>query len=705
MTTRSMQCAVLVAVLAAATLLVQLSAQQLSAQQPVTPPAFRFERPILIAGAGPRRLPVDVPLLVGAAPFRITSRSTDPRTGAPVYVLGDGLTDVRLYDANGAEVGYLFVGYAPPLPVYQPAAILPVASVDTQTEKTSGFEADLGEPLMIDRFRIDGLKTPFLKRVKLEASGDRQRWTLVVPEGTLFDLPDEALQQIELRFTPGSYRYLRVTWDDTNSARLARPSGAAAGRVAANIPPAPPLTTPLVFERRPSEPGRSRFRIRLPGGHLPIFVLHLEVGGGNILRGAKVFEARLSGTQLTPVMLGQATLARVVRDNLTAGDLRIGLEPPTEAQLDLEVDDGDNPPLDLRAVTAEFAAFPWIYLDAPGSALTARYGNSTLPAPRYDIEVERNQIHIESVVDAAWGEPRARSADENATSVTPPLPTVGAPLDAGLFKYIRPVPAGNAGLLAVGLDASVLAHSTGPDSGFADLRVVDASNRQIPYIVEQAAEPLSLDVAVEKTTAPTTLTAARSGRSVYRVKYPVDGLPPARLVLSTPSRVFERRITIVEEREPDSVHRDPWIDTIADASWVHADPDKAAVPLTLSLRPPHAAAVLVIVDEGDNTPLPIERARLLLPAYRIRLFRGANANLRVAYGRADLSRPQYDLALLAPQVLGTPATDVALDAEQPAGTIATTATIMSPRLFWGALAIAVIVLLGLIARLLKKEAT
>ena len=68
-----------------------------------------------------------------------------------------------------------------------------------------------------------------------------------------------------------------------------------------------------------------------------------------------------------------------------------------------------------------------------------------------------------------------------------------------------------------------------------------------------------------------------------------------------------------------------------------------------------------------------------------------------------LSPPQYDLALLAPQVLGTPATDVALDAEQLPGSNPTPLTIMSPRIFWGALAIAVVVLLGLIARLLKKE--
>ena len=692
MSMHPVRCAALAAFLAAAAA---------SAQQPVTPPAFRFERPIVTGGSGPRRLPIDLSLLIGGAPFRITSRAADPKTSS--LIVEGGLTDLRLYDANGAELGYLFVGGALTQPLYRPAAILPVAAVETESQKSSGFEADLGELMAIDRFRIDGLRPPFLKRVRLEASGDRGRWTVLVSEGTLFDLPDESLQQTELRFDRGSYRYLRVTWDDTNSARLARPSGAAAGTVAATIPGAPPLTTPLLFERRPSEPGRSRFRIHLPGGHLPIVLLHLDVGGGHIQRGARVFEARLSGTQLTPVLLGQATLARVVRGTLTAADLRIAIQPPTEAQLDLEVDDGDNPALDLRGVSAEFIALPWIFLEAPGGVLTARYGNSTMSAPRYDLEAAREQIHIESVMAAQWGEPRARSDGESGVAAAPPLPTVGASLDPARFKYVRSMPAGTPGLVAASLDAHALAHSAGPDRGFADLRVVDTADRQIPYIVEQTVEPLSLDLAVEETTAPAGLLAARSGRSVYHVKYPVDGLPPARLVLSTPARVFERQITIAEERDADSGRRDRWIDTIATASWIHADPDKPAMPLTLAVRPPHGTTLLVIVEEGDNTPLPIDRVRLLLPAYRVRLYRAANARLRVVYGRADLPRPQYDLALLAPQVLGAPAADVALDPEQPVAAGATAATIMSPRLFWGALAIAVVMLLGLVARLLKKE--
>src|SRR5687767_586248 len=83
------------------------------------PPRFRFERPVRPASAGPNRLAVDVPLLTGSR-----------------------LADLRLFDAGGREVAYLLVRPPSPVAVWASGAILPVAS----TEKTSGFEVDLGSP-------------------------------------------------------------------------------------------------------------------------------------------------------------------------------------------------------------------------------------------------------------------------------------------------------------------------------------------------------------------------------------------------------------------------------------------------------------------------------------------------------------------------------------------------------------------------------
>ena len=261
-----------------------------------------------------------MPLLAGAAPFRTAIRQGQG-TGATTIAVGDGLRDLRLYDAAGAEVGYILLGTPPAAPVYTSALTLPVAPVDTDTVKTSGFEADLGEPMIVDRFRVEGVERPFLKRVRLEGSGDRQRWTLLVGEGTLFDLPDEQLQQVELRFTPGAYRYLRLTWDDRSSARVTRTPDVSAGRVPAVHPP-PPLTTPLTFERRASEPGRSRFRVRLPAGRLPIVALDLDAGGGHILREARIFQAQLSASRSRRrprrSSISRSTMATIPRSSCAA---------------------------------------------------------------------------------------------------------------------------------------------------------------------------------------------------------------------------------------------------------------------------------------------------------------------------------------------------------------------------------------------------
>ena len=143
-----------------------------------------------------------------------------------------------------------------------------------------------------------GIRAPFLKRFRLEGSGDRSRWTQLVAEGTAFSLPAEQLAHTRIEFAPGEYRYVRVTWDDTNSARVA-----AAGRRDRETrdrasSPGPILRAPIAIAQRPSEPGRSRFRLTLPAARLPIVALELTVGGGHLSRdahGARGLAGRRAG--------------------------------------------------------------------------------------------------------------------------------------------------------------------------------------------------------------------------------------------------------------------------------------------------------------------------------------------------------------------------------------------------------------------------
>lgn len=80
-----------------------------------------------------------------------------------------------------------------------------------------------------------------------------------------------------------------------------------------------------------------------------------------------------------------------------------------------------------------------------------------------------------------------------AQDTVPAMPA-GAPIDPSAFDYARSITTGPAGFVSLPLDAAALAHSRGPRSRFADVRIVDASNRQIPYLLEPRDVPLEMAV-------------------------------------------------------------------------------------------------------------------------------------------------------------------------------------------------------------------
>jgi hypothetical protein len=649
-----------------------LAAGGLHAQQSA-PERFRVERPIVTDGSGPRRLAIDVPLLAGAEP---------------------GFRDMRIFDQTGDQVPYLLLQSPPREPQWDTGTLLALAT----TDETSGFEVDFHSAKTIDAVRVVGLPAPFLKRLTLEGSGDRARWTLLSGEGTLFDLPEEGLRQTELRFAPGAFRYVRVTWDDTNSGRVPMPAGVDARVVQAMLPP-PRLTAALSFERRPSEPGRSRYRVRLPAPRLPIVAVELSARGGYVFREASVSESRLSGVDAQPAELGRARLIRVVRDGIAAGVLRVPIAAPSEAALDLVIEDGSNPPLELTGVTAEFAELPWIFLEAPAGPIVARYGNPLAARPSYDLEAVRDSIDVRSLKDATWGAPRPLV--ESAPAAIPAsTPQTGPAVDVELFTHSHAIPDGPAGLAAVLLDAGALAHSRGPTGRFADVRILDASNRQVPYIVERLDEPLVIPLSLETSDARLVELRAAQGpnRSTYLLKVPYGNLPPSRIVLGTSAGVFKRHVQLAVQRPPDRSRRDRWLDTLASATWLHAERADAAPALTLVVPQVDATDLWLTIDEGDNAALPITAVQLLLPSYRLRFYRPAGSTLRLVYGRTDLAAPQYDLALLARHVMGAEAREVTL---LPEAASAPRASLISPRAFWVFLSVAALVLVGVIVRLVR----
>ena len=283
-----------------------------------------------------------------------------------------------------------------------------------------------------------------------------------------------------------------------------------------------------------------------------------------------------------------------------------------------------------------------------------------------------------------------------AAAAQPPPP--GAAVDPSTFAYSRAIAPGPAALVVLPLDLAVLAHSRGPGGRFADVRVLDDRNRQLPYLLDEAPEPIEQAVTFGpwQTTAPGRQSTDGHHRSTYRVMLPYLRLPGADLVIETSARTFRREVQLWEEGPGDRRPRDPWSALIATRVWQHADDSVAAPPLVLAARERDTTLLFLTVDEGDNAPLPLTSARLRLPAWRLRFYRPADTSLRLVYGNADAVAPEYDLALLRAKVMDEPAAAISASPE-PA--TKEKAAILSPRVFWGFLIAAVVVLFGLIARL------
>ncbi len=638
---------------------------------------FRFTRVLTPAAAGPVRVNVDVPLLSGAEP-------------------GAGLRDLRL-TADGGEVPFLLVE---PRPVAAETWLRGVARPTPPTAIESGFEVDLGRIARVDRLRLGGLPRPLLKQARVEGSGDRAHYTLLVSQATVFDLPDEQLVSLELPLPDGQQRYLRVTWDNRATSALALPGTVEAREVTPTTAPEP-LRADVPFERRPSRAGESRFRIRLPASGLPLVAVELSCAGGHLLRPARVSEPQLRGDEVIPVELGHATLRRSTHDGLSASALRVPVAHVHGKELELVVDDGDNAALELDHVVAVLTPQPWIYLEARAATpIVAHYGNARLGAPRYDLEAARAGLDSLHPSVAAWGEPKPEPG-ASTPEAPPAVNLVGAALEAAGFSVTRSILAGEhpaAGLAAVALDGAALSHS----ATLADLRIRDATGHQVPYLLEHSDEPTLIDLKLERLAKDSPgAPPAPQGSSLYRVSLPFATLPPGRLVLSTDVRVFHRHVALLLPRAAGALPRDPEWRTLDGRDWTHADPDSPAAPLAVPCSLSGASAVYVKVDEGDNEPLALAGVRLELPGVRLRFFQAADASLTLLYGDPQLNPPRYDLALLAPTLAGAVAAELALGPE------ATTPAAAPPGragmgVFWGALVGAVAILLVMMGVLLRR---
>jgi hypothetical protein len=111
-------------------------------------------------------------------------------------------------------------------------------------------------------------------------------------------------------------------------------------------------------------------------------------------------------------------------------------------------------------------------------------------------------------------------------------------------------------------------------------------------------------------------------------------------------------------------------------------------------------------ENGDNPPVELEKFQAFYPATRVLYKAQTGEDLYLYYGNPDASSPRYDLSLVAGQLLAADKANAFLGGEETLkkGSWSEGRTPGNGGIvFWGILAVVVVVLLAIISRLLPKS--
>lgn len=582
--------------------------------------AWRFTRPVTVA-PGPE------PLVSFDLPPELLARARP------------GLADLRLLDASGTEVPYVLDARERREEVRRSPGRL----VDTRVERRllSVWTADLGAPRRFHVVVLDVAGDDFAKAVQVEGSADGRQFTPLARGATVFDRSWRERVRRTSVLLPGEAeaRFVRVTADDRRSAPIALQGLAVEWRAehaearwtrAARLVPLP---------RRGST---SRYRVVLEA---PVPFERIEVGAGDPVFQRRVRLVEERGEAVAE--RGAGLVYRLRTDDAVAVEERtLGVLPAEGGDLLLEVEDADSPPLRAPTLTVGGPVTRLLFPRPPGGGgLALRYGNPRTRAPLYDVEPLRTRMALARDVAAATLGAEEEVRGHRPALPLPQLPARGAVAEVRRYAAVRAFEVPRDDLYELRLDPGDLAWLR---SDLADLRVVDAEGRQVPYVLGRPVErPVALRVVVED--APPRRTRLRLHTPKPEGRGVPDALPLVALELEVADAFFTRPARVLGRDEGRPLHAGELRRTEGAAG---------ADPVRLPLDGRSRSELVLEMEDGDNAPLSIVAARGVVAVPRL-AFQAAPGPYRVLLGDAQAAPPRYDIAALREHVLALSAVPLA----------------------------------------------
>jgi hypothetical protein len=603
-------------------------------------PAYRFHRSLTASGFTELELPDDV-----------------------LAATRSGLPDLRILSASGEEIPYAIGGT-----IDSPPPRITLFDVEHTYQETTAL-ADRGE----DAPRSDSVDlavsdVEFIKPVTVEASTDRATWSQIA-RGSIFATAS-GVRMTRLHFAPNDRRYWRFRFDDRNGAAVAV-SQIAAGQAPAREPPA----RVIALEPKPepdAAPATSTYSAVLPTKNLPLRALRVRATDAAFLRRVRVFERVWFRDEVSRRLLGEADIAR--RPG-RPDELTVHLSEPAGQQLEIDVDRTGGVP--LHGVTTEGLLAPRVLrFHAPeGAQLELVYGANTAPPPAYDLAAA-----LKDGVPARFTTGKLGPATDTGVEAPPaPLVERGSVIGPKGFKIEQPIQLPAHGPIAY-LDVD---RGAGP---LYDLRIVDQSGRQVPYIVE--TDPRHARIPL----------AHRVERVGNETVVHLDGLDPDKVIDAIELEIaapdyFTRRASVVEATFDKRGATRPR--PLGEMQLVKVA-EKAPAPFHIDIESPTLSNISIHIADGDNAPLTVKSVAADITRRRVNFLFAEGDELRVLSGNHAASPPSYDLALIAARVLSAPAEPASLG--QPHSIV--NEHPKAPAWFWIFVFAAAVVLLLALARTL-----
>jgi len=604
---------------------------------------------------------------------------------------GPNQEDLRIVDPAGREVASLLECAPLSGPLTLPRVQFEVKLADGTTVITATTQTK-------DRLSSIILATPhpfFLRAARVEISNDGASWTLLDQGLPIFR--QWGAEKLELPLGDHIAAYVRVIITDNRAAPLPFTG------VWLTVPSTPPPTLIPVVTRivgRDEYAGETVLTVALDGRHQPLEALEIETKEPLFMRRVTVTIREVRDAVPGERTVGSGTIYRVALEGSPPRaqlELPLNLLPPTPRELLVHIHNGDSPPLVLEGVRFKRLPMDLLFRAPAAGTYLLLSGNPQAKPPQYDLGAFGDLIRGAASTAVIPGElestPNYHPRESLATAPLPDVPLTGAPLDAKDWSQHRAIAIDRPGVQELELDLEALARSR-PD--YADLRVLREGN-QIPYVLELPALARSLALQPVATPDP-----KRPSVSVWQLRLPQAGPPLRRLVLASTTPLFQREFRIYEKlTTPEGRAYEA---TLAAGNWSRTPEPGVSETRGFDLMGRMRTDTLWIeTDNGDNPAIALGAVQAVYPVVRLVFKVADTGGFELIYGNPAANTPRYDLSLVAVKLLTSSRNVAKLAAGDPNSAARSSFSgLKGGTIFWGALALVVIVLLVVVAKLLPK---